>query len=88
MGIKKFFIGWNGLSQEGAKAFFKTIKENEVLEELDISNNRIATEGAVYIAKALMTNQTLRVIKVNNNSLDSYLSFFNNHNKSSLIDGS
>lgn len=64
LGIKKFYIGWNGLSQEGAKAFFKTIKENEVLEELDLSNNRIATEGVVYIAKALMTNQTLRILKV------------------------
>lgn len=64
LGIKKFYIGWNGLGQDGAKAFFKTIKENEVLEELDLSNNRIATEGAVYIAKALMTNQTLKVIKV------------------------
>lgn len=52
------------MSQDGAKAFFKTIKENEMLEELDLSNNRIATEGAVYIAKALMTNQSLRVIKV------------------------
>ena len=36
-GIKKFNIGWNGLSQDGAKAFFKVLKDNECLEELDLS---------------------------------------------------
>lgn len=62
--MKKFNIGWNGVSQDGAKAFFKVIKENEVLEELDLTNNRIATEGAVFISKGLGTNQTLKIIKV------------------------
>ncbi len=62
--MKKFNIGWNGVSQDGAKAFFKVIKENEVLEELDLTNNRIATEGAVFISKGLATNQTLKIIKV------------------------
>jgi Ran GTPase-activating protein (RanGAP) involved in mRNA processing and transport len=62
--LKKFNIGWNGVSQDGAKAFFKVIKENEVLEELDLTNNRIATEGAVFISKGLATNQTLKIIKV------------------------
>ena len=36
-GIKKFDIGWNGMSQDGAKAFFKVLKENDTLEELDLS---------------------------------------------------
>lgn len=35
--FKKFDISWNGLSQDGAKGFLKTFKENEVLEELDLS---------------------------------------------------
>ena len=36
-GLKKFDISWNGFAQEGAKAFLKALKENEVLEELDLS---------------------------------------------------
>ena len=36
-GLKRFEIGWNGLAQDGAKSFFKVVKENEVLEELDLT---------------------------------------------------
>lgn len=36
-GLKKFDISWNGLAQDGAKAFLKALKENETLEELDLS---------------------------------------------------
>jgi hypothetical protein len=35
--MKKLDISWNGIAQDGAKALWKTLKENEVLEELDLS---------------------------------------------------
>ena len=70
-GLKRFGIGWNGLAQDGAKAFFKVLKDNECLEELDLSNNRIATEGAVYIAKGLSANTALKSIKMAMNPMES-----------------
>jgi hypothetical protein len=35
--IKHLDLGWNGFAQDGCKAMFKTIKENETLEEIDLS---------------------------------------------------
>ena len=40
------------------------LKQNHIVAELDVGNNRITTEGATCIANALQTNETLHVFKV------------------------
>lgn len=47
------------------------LKANNVLEELDISNNRLTTEAAVLIGKGLSINETLKVLKMGQNPMQS-----------------
>ena len=41
-----------------------SLKENESLQELDISQNGINWEGAFIISKALVNNSTLKILRV------------------------
>lgn len=36
---------------EGAKALGEALRNNNVLEEINVSNNRMSAEGAVLLAK-------------------------------------
>ena len=49
--LKKADISWNGLGLEGAKALKEMLINNNVLEEINISNNRIDTEASVEIGR-------------------------------------
>ena len=49
--LKKVDISWNGLGLEGAKSLKEMLVNNNVLEEINISNNRINTEAAVEIGR-------------------------------------
>ena len=57
-------LSWNGLAYEGSLAVSRLIDNNEYLQELDISNNRIHWEGATLIAEGLKHNGVLEVLKV------------------------
>lgn len=55
----------NGFSNNGAYALGKAMAINDVLEQLDISNNRIFTPGAEEFARtALKKNTSLCLVKV------------------------
>jgi hypothetical protein len=41
IGLKNVDLSWNGFAQEGAKLFLKTLKENECLEELDLTYSKL-----------------------------------------------
>ena len=49
--MKSINLSWNGFGLEGAIALGEALKVNNVLEEIDVSSNRINTEGAVCLAK-------------------------------------
>ena len=57
-------LSWNGLAYEGSLAISRLIDNNEYLQKLDISNNRINWEGATLIAEGLKHNGVLEVLKV------------------------
>jgi hypothetical protein len=59
-GLRKLDISWNGFAQDGAKAFFKALKENEVLEELDISYGSLYIIYLVVPRKELIRNPNKR----------------------------
>ena len=52
--LKKVDISWNGLGLEGAKALKEMLINNNVLEEINISNNRIDTEASVEIGRGYL----------------------------------
>lgn len=46
-------LSWNGMGQDGTAAIGEALKTNNVLEELDLSNNRISVEAAILLAKGM-----------------------------------
>ncbi|EDV20179.1 uncharacterized protein TRIADDRAFT_61310 [Trichoplax adhaerens] len=61
--LKKLDLSWNGFADEGAIAMGDALKHNNVLLELDLSNNRIFTPGIVGLAEGLAVNETLEILK-------------------------
>ena len=57
-------LAWNGLGDEACDAIADCLKNNHVLLQLDIANNRISRQGALIIAKGMDANETLKVFKV------------------------
>jgi Ran GTPase-activating protein (RanGAP) involved in mRNA processing and transport len=67
--IVRLNLAWNGLGDAGAAAMGGSIRENQVLQFLDVSSNRIELEGARSIADGLHENQTLRSLQLNGNPI-------------------
>ena len=59
----------NGLSDDGARLVGRALVENDTLQELNISGNRIGIDGAWYIANALEKNNTLHTLRVRNSEI-------------------
>jgi Leucine Rich repeat len=59
--IKHFFLGWNLIDDEGAKA----LAQNNTLKTLDVTDNKIGDEGAIALAQ----NNTLKTLNVTNNKI-------------------
>ena len=57
------------MGDRGAVHLGGTLKENQVLQFLDISSNRIKLSGATSIADGLRENQTLRSLQLNGNPI-------------------
>jgi Ran GTPase-activating protein (RanGAP) involved in mRNA processing and transport len=65
--IVRLNLAWNGLGDRGAGAIGGALRENEALQFLDISSNRIELEGARSVADGLRENKTLRSLQLNSN---------------------
>jgi len=62
-------LAWNGIGDVGARAVGGALKENSVLQFLDVSSNRIEFEGAKSLAEGIKENQTLRSLQLNANPI-------------------
>lgn len=54
----------NGFGPTAGTSLADCIKNNTVLEELNINGNRLNTPNAFTIGQALLVNDTLQVLKV------------------------
>ena len=50
-GVKRLLLGYNALGDAGAKAMGTLLRDNKVLETLDLSNNNIKEEGGKALAQ-------------------------------------
>uniref|UniRef100_A0A665UP76 EF-hand domain-containing protein n=1 Tax=Echeneis naucrates TaxID=173247 RepID=A0A665UP76_ECHNA len=64
MCIFELHLSGNGLSRVEAQSLGQALKQNNTLELLDLSHNRIHDEGVTLLCHGLATNDTLRVLKV------------------------
>lgn len=62
--MKVLNLSWNGFEDEGASAMGKALGQNGVLQELDISCNRLSPQGFLEILKVLSKNDTLETLRV------------------------
>lgn len=66
--IKTFGLAWNGLDDEGAALIGKIIQENAI-EEIDISHNRVTPVGADKIAAGIVGSSSLVSLNLDDNPL-------------------
>ena len=67
--LKKLFLSWNDIVDDGAKQIADALKDNKSLESLVLSKNNIGSDGAKMIADALKINQTLTLLDMNENNI-------------------
>lgn len=60
--IEKLFLGWNGISDDGATALAKMMELNCTLQVLGLAENDISNSGARAILSALAINTSVREI--------------------------
>ncbi|CAF0790177.1 unnamed protein product [Adineta steineri] len=57
--LKELDLGYNRITDDGAKSFSQALQNNNVLEIIDLSGNRIGGDGARYLALILENNTTI-----------------------------
>lgn len=60
--IEKLYLGWNGISDDGATALAKMMESNSSLQVLGLAENDISNTGARAILSALAVNTSVREI--------------------------
>ncbi|CAJ1954740.1 unnamed protein product [Cylindrotheca closterium] len=60
--IEKLYLGWNGISDDGAIALARMMEANETLQVLGLAENDISNTGARAILSALAINTSVREI--------------------------
>lgn len=60
--IEKLYLGWNGISDDGAIALARMMESNETLQVLGLAENDISNTGARAILSALAINTSVREI--------------------------
>lgn len=60
--IEKLYLGWNGVSDDGATALAKMMETNSSLQVLGLAENDISNAGARAILSALAVNTSVREI--------------------------
>ena len=63
-------ISFIELSDKEATAISNCLRVNDVLQELNLSNNEITSEGATRIAEAMNVNTVLQKLDISNNWID------------------
>lgn len=67
--LKRCNLEMNGFGPDAGQILADCIKQNNGLEEFNISSNRLNTTNAFAIAQALTSNETLQILKVINSLL-------------------
>ena len=60
--LEKLYLGWNGISDDGATALAKMMEVNATLQVLGLAENDISNTGARAILAALAVNTSVREI--------------------------
>jgi len=60
--MKKLYLGWNGISDDGATALAKMMEVNVTLQVLGLAENDISNAGARAILSSLAVNTSVREI--------------------------
>lgn len=61
--MKTLDLSWNGFEDKGAVGISDALKHC-VLQDLDLSSNRISAEGSLRIIASLRNNNDLKTLKV------------------------
>ena len=67
--ISELFITYGNITERGATALAEMLKENRMLQQLNVSNNSIGDGGATALAEMLKENRTLQQLSVSDNSI-------------------
>lgn len=68
--LRFLYLGYNEIKNSGALIIAEFLKQNTLLEVLDLSNNAIEESGIITLAEALTQNTTLRILDLRQNSAD------------------
>ena len=67
--ILKLDISYNNISDDGAVAISKCLKNNNTLQELNMLHNEVCYNGIINIGKALEMNRKLQVFNISANNI-------------------
>lgn len=62
--LRELWLSWNSFGRAGAESLGQALKQNSVLELLDLSSNQLDDRAVTLLCQGLATNDTLRVLKV------------------------
>ena len=62
--LKRVDLAWNGFGFEGCVALSDTLARNYILEDLDISSNRVNPPALMELLRGLARNKTLKALRV------------------------
>lgn len=78
-------LSWNGFGFEGCVALAEMLKSNNILTELDLTNNRIHPPALIALIRGLAQNKTLKLLNVSKESMLDVIPRSDRHKK--IIEG-
>lgn len=67
MALTRIDLSYNGLTDAAVKSLINFLTKNNVVEQLDLSCNRLGPNSAIAIAEGLKTNTTLKELSLKRN---------------------
>lgn len=74
-------LSWNGFGFEGCVALAEMLKSNNILTELDLTNNRIHPPALIALIRGLAQNKTLKLLNVSKESMLDVIPISDHHKK-------
>lgn len=74
-------LSWNGFGFEGCVALAEMLKSNNILTELDLTNNRIHPPALIALIRGLAQNKTLKLLNVSKESMLDVIPRSDHHKK-------
>lgn len=74
-------LSWNGFGFEGCVALAEMLKSNNILTELDLTNNRIHPPALIALMRGLVHNKTLKLLNVSKESMLDVIPRSDHHKK-------